>query len=151
MIHPSDIEPDVELRDYLKNKITVGLAGGGTQKVAVYSDWERPTNGVPTDFIVVFMNGDVEGLGMDIDFAKGYIMVGLYCKLNDDGSVKKNRVKKILRQFDKLVEKRITEHYYYEYVAPRFITPTTPNQASGYSITYLNLRWHTRDDFNITE
>ena len=148
MIHPSDIEPDVELRDYLKNKITVGLAGGGTQKVAVYSDWERPTNGVPTDFIVVFMNGDVEGLGMDIDFAKGNIMVGLYCKLNDDGSVKKNRVKKILRQFDELIEKRITTNFYYEYDAPRFITPTTPNQASGYSITYLNLRWHTTSNFN---
>lgn len=148
MIRPYSIEPDIELRDFLKGKITVGLAGGGTQKVAVYGDWERPTNGLPTDFIVIYINGDIEGVGMDVDFAKGYLMVNLYCKLNDDGSVKKNRVKKILKQFDDLVEKRLTDHYYFEYVAPRFITPTTPNQSSGYSVTSLNLRWNTRNDFN---
>lgn len=148
MMSIHDIEPDVELRDYLKNKITVGLAGGGTQKVAVYSDWERPTNELPTDFIVVFMNGNIEGVAMDVNYAKGNIMVGLYCKLNDDGSVKKNRVKKILRQFDELIEKRLTDNYYYEYDAKRFITPTTPNQSSGYSITYLNLRWTTTSNFN---
>lgn len=145
---PSDIEPDSELRTFLKGKITVGLAGGGTQKVAVYSDWERPTNQLPTDFLVVYMNGDPMGVSMDTLFAKGYIMVSLYSKMNDDGSIKKNRIKKILAQFDELIEKCITENYHFEYDAQRFITPTSPNQTSGYSITTLNLRWHTRNNFN---
>lgn len=148
MIHPSSIEPDVELRNFLNGKIIVGLAGGGTQRVTVYSDWERPTNGLPEDFIVIYMNGDIEGVGVQNDFARGYIMVGLYSKMNDDGSVKKNRVKKLLAQFDKLLEKCVTENYCYEYVTPNFITPTAPNQTSGYSITNLNLRWHTTNNFN---
>lgn len=148
MMRPSSIEPDVELRASLQNRVRVGLAGGGSQMVTVYGDWERPTNMLPDDFIVIYQNGDVDGIGMENDFARGYIMVGLYCKLNDDGSVKKNRVKKLLAQFDSLLEKCITENYIFEYDAQRFITPTTPNQTSGYSITNLNLRWHTTNNFN---
>lgn len=158
MFHPSSIEPDVELRVFLQNKVRVGLAGGGSQMVTVYGDWERPTNMLPDDFIVIYQNGDVEGIGMENDFARGYIMVGLYSKLNDDGSVKKNRVKKLLHQLDVLFMDTsidppryrpiITDNYIFEYDAQRFITPTTPNQTSGYSITNLNLRWHTTNNFN---
>lgn len=143
---PSSIEPDVELRDYLTGQITVG-DGASAQDVKVYADWERPTNELPTDFVVIYINGDVEGVAMDMPFAKGYLMVSLYCKLNDNGSVKKNRVKKILERFDELVEKAITTHYHFEYDASRFITPTTPNQTSGYSVTSLNLRWTTTSNF----
>lgn len=145
-LHPAHIEPDVELRDYLTGQITVG-DGASAQDVKVYADWERPTNELPTDFVVIYINGDVEGVAMDMPFAKGYLMVSLYCKLNDNGSVKKNRVKKILERFDELVEKAITAHYHFEYDASRFITPTTPNQTSGYSVTSLNLRWTTTSNF----
>ena len=144
--HPAHIEPDVELRDYLTGQITVG-DGASAQDVKVYADWERPTNELPTDFVVIYINGDVEGVAMDMPFAKGYLMVSLYCKLNDNGSVKKNRVQKILERFDELVEKAITAHYHFEYDASRFITPTTPNQTSGYSVTSLNLRWTTTSNF----
>ena len=145
MIHPSHIQPDVELRDYLTGQITVGE---DSSPVRVYSDWERPTNQLPTDFVVIYINGDIEGAGMDTNYAKGSLMVSLYCKLNDDGSVKKSRVRKILEKFDLLVEKAITENYHFEYDASRFITPTTPNQTSGYSVTSLNLRWTTTNNFN---
>ena len=146
MITPSSINPDEELRDFLQNKIRVGLAGGGSQMVTVYGDWERPTNDAPSDFMVVMLNGDVGGVGMDTPYAEGYIVVRLYCKMNDDGSVKKQRVRKILAQFDQLVERLLTEHYFYKYASPRFITPTTPNITSGYSVTALNLVWHTRNN-----
>lgn len=148
MISPSTIHPDVELKELLAGTIEVGLPGGGTKKVTVYGDWERPTNGLPDDFIVIYLNGDVEGMGKGVDFARGNLMVGLYCKLNDDGSVKKNRVDKILVQFDHLFVSALTENYHFEYDTPRFITPTTPNMTSGYSITNLNLRWHTNNNFN---
>lgn len=146
MIPISSIHPDEELRDYLQNKIRVGLAGGGSQMVTVYGDWERPTNEVPSDFLVVMLNGDIGGVGMDTHYAEGYIMVSLYSKMNDDGSVKKKRVDKILAQFDDLIEKLLTEHYFYRYAPLRFITPTTPNITSGYSVTTLNLYWHTRNN-----
>lgn len=163
MIHPSHIQPDVELRDYLTGQITVGT-GTAAQEVKVYSDWERPTNQLPTDFVVIYINGDIEGVGMDTNYARGSLMVSLYCKLNDDGSVKKNRTKKLLSQIDEIFIERIkdpetnqetehyknlvTDNYVYKYDAPRFITPTTPNQTSGYSVTSLNLRWATTNNFN---
>lgn len=143
MIHPSSIQPDVELKSALDGQISVG-----TQPIVIYSDWERPTNGLPTDFLTIYLNGDIGGVGMDTPYAKGNVIVSLYCKLNDDGSVKKNRIKKILEQFDTLLEKQLTENYYFEYDAPQFITPTTPNQSSGYSVTSLNLRWNTTSNFN---
>lgn len=148
MIRISSIKPDVELRDFLNGEISVVTAGGVTKTVTVYGDWERPTNGAPDDFIVIFLNGNVGGVGMDTPFAKGYIMVSLYCKLNNDGSVKKSRVEKILDQFDHLIEKRLTDNYHFEYDSNRFITPTTPNVTSGYSITTLNLKWNTISNFN---
>lgn len=139
MLRPYHIAPDVELASALDNQIFVG-----TTPVKVYSDWERPTNGLPTDFITVYINGDPGGVAMDVNFASGYLMVSLYCKMNDNGSVKKNRIAKILEQFDYLLEKKITQNYVFEYTANDFITPTTPNVTSGYSITTLNLRWRTK-------
>lgn len=142
---PSSIHPDVELRDFLQGTI---IAGSKSEKVAVYGDWERPTNGVPADFIVIMLNGDVGGVGMDTPYADGYIMLSLYCKLNDDGSVKKSRIDNILSQFDDTIENLNTTHYFYKYASPQFITPTTPNITSGYSVTTLNLKWNTNSSFN---
>ena len=147
MPRPSDINPDVELRDSLKDQILVG-EGSDASTVAVYGDWERPTNEVPDDFISIFLNGEPGGVGMDTPFARGYIAVSLYCKMNPDGTIKKGRIEKILKQFDKTIDKKSTTHYYYEYDAQRFITPTTPNYTSGYSVTTLNLRWNTNSNIN---
>lgn len=144
MIKPSTIQPDIELRDALIGNISVGLPGGEMAPVTVYGDWERPTNELPDDFLTVYNNGDPEGVGMDTRFARGYLMVSLYCKLNSDGTIKKNRVKKLLEQFEEIIDKKATTNYYYEYDAQRFITPTTPNMTSGYSVTTLNLKWHTK-------
>lgn len=148
MIKPSDIHPDVELKEFLTGKIQVGLPGGTSANVTVFGDWEKPTNEVPNDFLLVMNNGDIGGVGMQVDFAQGYVAVSLYCKLNDDGTVKKNRITKILNQFDSLVERCQTESYFFRYAHPQFITPTTPNITSGYSITTLNLIWHTKNNLN---
>jgi hypothetical protein len=76
--------------------------------------------------------------------------VSLYSSMNNDGSVKSNRISKILEQFDTLVHNLVTDKYFYRYPKDRFITPTTPNVTSGYSITTLNLEWHTTNDFQTT-
>lgn len=149
MMNPSLIQPDAELRDYLAESIGISVQtpDGVKQPITIYRDWERPTNTLPTDFIVIYINGEVEGVGVDTEFAKGYLMVSLYSKMNDDGSVKINRIQNILSQFDDIFDHLVTEHYHYEYDVDRFITPTSPNQTSGYSVTTLNLKWHTTNNF----
>ncbi len=77
MMKPSTIEPDVELKNYLSGQIYAG-SGSSATEVTVYSDWERPTNQLPEDFIVIYINGDIEGVGMDTPFARGHLMVRLY-------------------------------------------------------------------------
>lgn len=148
MIKVSEIHPDRELQEFLQGRITVGTPNGGMDEVTVYSDGDRPTNELPADFLQIWLNGDFESVGMDTPYAAGNIMVCIYCKLNDNGTVKKNRVDRILSQFDELVEKRATEHYFFQYETDRFITPTTPDQTSGYSITTLNIRWSTTSGIN---
>lgn len=147
-LKPSSIHPDVELRDYLQGAIDVVVSGGATEKVTVYGDWEKPTNDIPDDFVIIMNNGSPAGVGMDTPYAEGYVMVSLYCKLNDDGTVKKNRVEKILAQFDEDLDELLTENYFFKYPREQFITPTTPNVTSGYSVTTLNLRWTTTSNFN---
>ena len=145
MVNPSSIKPDVALAEALNGSIHVG-----DTPVKVYADWAKPTNGLPDDFISIYSNGDIEGFGLDNNFARGYIGVSLYSRMNDDGSVKSNRITKILEQFDTFIDKLIADKYYYRYPSDRFLTPTTPNVTSGYSITTLNLEWHTTNDFQTT-
>lgn len=140
------MKPDVELAEYLTGRISVVTGPGETADVVVYSDGERPTNGVANDFIDIFLNGGINGIAYDADFARGNIGVSLYCKMNDDGTVKKNRVERLLDQFYKIVNRCLTEHYYYEYDFPMFLTPTTPDYSSGYSVTTINLRWHSTNN-----
>lgn len=147
-IQMSSIHPDRGLREFLAGKVFVGKAGGGTVPVTVYSDWERPTNGLPDDFIVIYMNGGISGPGTKCNYVEGALAVSLYCKMNDDGSVKANRIDKILAQFDRLVDRQVVGDYFFCYDTEMYITPTTPNQTSGYSITTLNLLWHTTNNFN---
>lgn len=138
MIRPSEIHPDRELRDALKGKVLIG-----GKEVSVYADFENPTNKLPDDFILVENNGDVSGKGKGVDYASGYVIVSIYCRLFDDGSIKGNRIDKLLSQLDALIEGLKTEHCIFRYEADRYITPTTQDQTSGYSFTSLNLFWHT--------
>lgn len=183
--HPSHIRPDVALKEYLQEllqDVKFEYADDTKRSIAIYSDWERPTNTLPQDFITIYVNGDVGGVGMDTPYASGYLAVSLYCKMDDDGAVNTVRIERILKHLDKLIdfdtvyryiredyEKRDVEgyephftdeqrerlikylnesKYYFRYDASRFITPTTPNQSSGYSITTLNLRWTTTSNIN---
>ena len=147
MFHVSSIEPDVALKTYLSGKVFVG-SGESKVEVPIYGDWERPTNLVPDDFISVYTNGDIVGVGADTPYATGFLMVSLYCRLNDDGTVKKHRINKILEQVDTIVDKKIAGDYYFYFDARRFITPTTPNQSTGYSVTTLNLIFRTTSTIN---
>lgn len=148
MLKASEIHPDVELRDHLQGNVVVGKPGGGTQQVVVYCEQDRPTTGMPDDFISIVMNGNASSLGANIDFASGYVMVVLYCRMNDDGSVKSNRINKILAQFDEMLDGANTENFFFRFENERFIMPTSPDQSSGYSSTILNLRWTTNINFS---
>lgn len=146
MIKASQVEPDVELRDYLQGRIFSVDGDGESTEVKIFRDGERPTNGAPDDFLEVVINGGVDVLGADIDYAEGYMMLALYTRLNDDGSVKHNRIKNILTQFDEIIDGAHTQTYFFKIEPINFIMPPTQDLQSGYSATVLNIRWHTSID-----
>lgn len=148
MLKPSSIRPDKELAASLQGQVSVGLPDGSSKTVPVYANWERPTNELPDDFMVVFSNGDPEGLGMNINYARGFMAVSLYTKLKEDGSIKAERISKIIAQFEKLLFKHLTENFFFDYEPQHFLTPTTPNYTTGYSVTTLNLKWTTNSNFS---
>lgn len=146
MIKASQVEPDAELRDFLQGRI-IAQDGEGTESVVrVFRDGERPTNGAPTDFLEVVINGGVDVLGADIEYAEGFMMLALYTRLNDDGSVKHRRIKNILTQFDEIIDGAHTNNYFFKIEPDSYIMPPTQDLQSGYSATVLNLRWHTSLD-----
>ena len=151
MVKASTIHPDEELRDFLQGNITVGTSTGGTSLVKVFASAEVPTSNLPKDFISIRLNGSASTLGNDVKFASGYLMLELFCKMNDDGSAKTNRITNILTQFDALLDGATTENFCFHFDKDRFIMPTTTDQTSGYSTTILNLIWTTNIHFSKSE
>ena len=141
---PSAIKADIELKELLTNKVFAVDSEGNSTPVTVYTDGDRSGVDTPDDFIDIFFAGDISSLDVPMSFIKGAITVSLYVRLNPDNTIKKNRVEKILSQFDELISKHSTEHYYYDYPSMNFITPTTAYTTIGYSMTLLTLMWHTK-------
>lgn len=139
----SEIAADKELQELLKDKITV-VTDNGPAVVEVYRDGDRPTAGVADDFVQIEYNGPVESVTEDMGMLRGDLMVTLYCKMFSDGTVKLNRINKILEQFELLVNRQQTEHYFYKFIFGSFITPTIGNLDSGYSLTTFNVQWRTK-------
>lgn len=143
-MEPSMIKADIELQSLLKGKVVSVDSEGKETSVKVYLTGERSGINVPDDFIDVEFSGDPWAIDRQMGLIRGYLVVTLYVKLNSDNTIKRNRVSKILSQFDTLVNKVSTENYYYEYLYTGFMTPTTASTSIGYSVTTLALQWHTK-------
>lgn len=142
----SKLNPDVELRDILSGNIKVQTASGTMVAIPVYGDEEQPTAGLADDFIVVRSNGSPLSVTDKMGVWRGNLMVHLFCKMNPDGSAKKNRISKILEQLETYLKRASGENFFYSINILRPITPTTVNQSSGYSSTVLNAEWHTKNN-----
>lgn len=134
---PSELKVDIELKSLLSGIVA------GTSPVLVYAEGEMPTDKIPDDFIEILYNGPVDSITDDRFWGRGYMAIALSNRLSEDGSVKTNRVRKILEQFEARINKAKTEHYFFKLTPDGFITPTTANQTNGYSTTILNVEWRT--------
>lgn len=135
---PSELNVDIELKSLL-----VGHISTDSTPVPVYAAGETPTTGLPDDFVEIFYNGYVDSISENRVVARGAMAVSMSNRLFEDGSVKTNRVKKLLEQVEQLVDKVSSTHYFFKLSPDGFITPTTANQTNGYSTTILNVEWRT--------
>lgn len=141
----SELEPWKSLAVLMDKKVKVELSSTKSEVLPVYGQGEMPNTGLANEFIVVTANGTVRNLTIPYGMFEGNIAIIVYVKANADGTVKRNRVQSVIGQIEALVNDKVSEDgkYFYRFSARSIVTPWRVNASNGYSLTVLNVEWHT--------
>ena len=142
-MRPSEIRPDLALKTLLDGQIVLRKSATESVVIDVYAQGERPNAGLASEFVEILFNGAVRSLTKPIGVLRGNVVVSVYVKSYEDGSVFQYRVDSIMKQIEEKVSNAMVGNYFFEINPDNIITPTTTNIASGYSTTILNIQWHT--------
>lgn len=142
-MRPSEIRPDLALKTLLEGQIVLRKSATESVVIDVYAQGERPNTGLDSEFVEILFNGAVRSLTKPIGVLRGNVVVSVYVKSYEDGSVFQYRVDSIMKQIEEKVSSKESDGYFFEINPDNIITPTTTNIASGYSTTILNIEWHT--------
>lgn len=142
-MRPSEIRPDLALKTLLEGQIVLRKSATESVVIDVYAQGERPNTGLASEFVEILFNGAVRSLTKPIGVIRGNVVVSVYVKSYEDGSVFQYRVDSIMKQIEEKVSNKESDGYFFEINPDNIITPTTTNIASGYSTTILNIEWHT--------
>lgn len=142
-MRPSEIRPDLALKSLLEGQIVLRKSATESVVIDVYAQGERPNTGLASEFVEILFNGAVRSLTRPIGVLRGNVVVSVYVKSYEDGSVFQYRVDSIMKQIEEKVSSASSGDYFFEINPDNIITPTTTNIASGYSTTILNVEWHT--------
>ena len=142
-MRPSQIRPDLALKTLLDGQIVLRKSATESVVIDVYAQGERPNTGLASEFVEILFNGAVRSLTKPIGVLRGNVVVSVYVRSYEDGSVFQYRVDSIMKQIEEKVSSASSGDYFFEINPDNIITPTTTNIASGYSTTILNIEWHT--------
>lgn len=142
-MRPSDIRPDVALKELLDGNIVLQRSATEFADIKVYAQGERPNDGLDTEFVEILLNGSVRSLTKPIGVLRGNLALAVYVKTYDDGSVFQYRVDALLKLVEEKVSSVSSGDYFFEINPDNIITPTIANVTTGYSTTILNIEWHT--------
>lgn len=142
-MRPSEIRPDIALKELLEGKIILHRSAKESVKIDVYAQGERPMTGLSSEFVDILVNGTIRSLTKPIGVLRGNVAIGVYVRTYEDGSIFQYRVDSIVKQIEEKVSNAIHGDYFFEMNLDNIITPTTTNITSGYSTTILNVQWHT--------
>lgn len=142
-MRPSEIRPDLALKSLLEGQIVLRKSATESVVIDVYAQGERPNSGLASEFVEILFNGTVRSLTKPIGVLRGNVIVSVYVKSYEDGSVFQYRVDSIMKQIEENVSSALSGDYFFEINPDNIITPTTTNIASGYSTTILNIDWKT--------
>ena len=120
----SDITPEKDLADYLSEN-------GLTTKI--YYDLNRPTAGLPAEFIEIMANGVVRRVSSDGRLYQTTLALTINVKLLSGGAKNSKKETAILKEIEQiLAEKK-------EYSLSRFTMFHGKNLASNYSYKTINI------------
>lgn len=134
--------PDRALKELLDGVITIPTGRYSEATLKAYAHGEMPTDKLPNEFIKIELNGSVKSNVNKKGYLYGNIAVTVFVKALGTGVVKSKRLDEILGHLDEIDGKAI-DGYYFSISPDNIITPTYVDQSSGYSLTVINVEWHT--------
>ena len=134
--------PDKALKGILEGKVTVVAGHYEDRIISVYAHGEMPTDKLPDEFIRIERNGSIKTRTNPIGYLYGNLAVTLYVKAQNNGDGKNNRVDSILEQLQG-IDGAVSEGFYFRLSPDNIIAPTYIDPSSNYSLTVINIEWHT--------
>lgn len=120
----SDITPEKDLADYLS-------ANGLTTQI--YYDLNRPTAGLPAEFIEIMANGVIQRISSDGRLYKTTLALTINVKLLSGGGKNSKKETSILKKIEKILEENKN------YALSRFTMFHGKNLTSNYSYKTINI------------
>ena len=134
--------PDRALKKILDGRIIIPTGHYSEVKLKAYAHGEMPTDKLPQEFIKIELNGSVKSNTHPKGYLYGAIALTIFVKTLGNGVIKNNRLDAILEHLGS-IDGIVSEGYYFTISSDNIITPTFVDQASGYSLTTINIEWHT--------
>ena len=134
--------PDKALKGILEGKVTVVAGHYEDRIISVYAHGEMPTDKLPDEFIRIERNGSIKTRTNPIGYLYGNLAVTLYVKAQNNGVVKNNRIDSILEQLQG-IDGAVSEDFHFRLSPDNIIAPTYIDPSSNYSLTVINVEWHT--------
>ena len=134
--------PDKALKGILEGKVTVVAGHYEDRIISVYAHGEMPTDKLPDEFIRIERNGSIKTRTNPIGYLYGNLAVTVYVKAQGNGVVKSNRIDSILEQLQG-IDGAVSEGFHFRLSPDNIIAPTYIDPSSNYSLTVINIEWHT--------
>ena len=134
--------PDKALKGILEGKVTVVAGHYEDRIISVYAHGEMPTDKLPDEFIRIERNGSIKTRTNPIGYLYGNLAVTVYVKAQNNGDVKNNRIDSILEQLQG-IDGAVSEGFHFRLSPDNIIAPTYIDPSSNYSLTVINVEWHT--------
>ena len=134
--------PDKALKGILEGKVTVVAGHYEEYTIKVYAHGEMPTDKLPDEFIRIEHNGSIKTRTNPIGYLYGNLAVTLYVKAQNNGVVKNNRIDSILEQLQD-IDGAVSQGFHFRLSPDNIIAPPYIDQSRNYSLTVINIEWHT--------
>ena len=134
--------PDKALKVILEGNVTVVAGHYEDRIISVYAHGEMPTDKLPDEFIRIERNGSIKTRTNPIGYLYGNLAVTVYVKAQGNGVVKNNRIDSILEQLQG-IDGAVSEDFHFRLSPDNIIAPTYIDPSSNYSLTVINIEWHT--------
>ena len=88
------------------------------------------------------VGGSIKTRTNPIGYLYGNLAVTVYVKAQSNGVVKNNRIDSILEQLQG-IDGAVSEGFYFRLSPDNIIAPTYIDPSSNFSLTVINVEWHT--------